>query len=549
VSPLKADPIPEGRPYFGYINDTTGDPSPPNARQTVAHKCVADELCYGGAAGGGKSDWLLVEAGTVLLEHAGVEAALFRRTYEELEASLILRSHALFHNLVAFKLAKYEAGRKRWIFFHRGGNSYLWFRYCARESDVYRYQSAQWVFLGLDEATHFTEFQYTYLTSRVRSRKKQVKVKIRLATNPGNVGHAWVKRRFIKPESVETGGVLVAPEQIWHPLPSPERPTAKMMSRCFVPAKLTDNKALMAADPDYFHRLQQLPEDERRMLSEGDWDVWKGQMFSEFVELHRVLDSDKELRAAGLTVGDVIPWHKIPDAMWQPPAGALVFLSVDYGYAAPWAAYFHCVLPGGRVVTFKEFYVTRKRDVLQAKMLREYIERIWRVQASKGQEKWQVAWGVMDQSMWGSRKEQGLGKSIGEVYEEEFGIPTKIVLKPGSKDRHARVQRVKAALGTAPDGFPWWQITAACPNLLRTLPELPHDADDPEDIDTDAEDHAYDAVGLFWQARPELPKSMQKAKFLDLDELSREHALAMEKKYAQKGRPGVLDARGFSVIH
>jgi hypothetical protein len=549
VSPLKADPIPEGRPYFGYINDTTGDPSQPNQRQAVAHRCVADELCYGGAAGGGKSDWLLVEAGTVLLEHAGVEAALFRRTYEELEASLILRSHALFNNLVAFKLAKYEAGRKRWVFFHRGGNSYLWFRYCARESDVYRYQSAQWVFLGLDEATHFTEFQYTYLTSRVRSRKKQVKVKIRLATNPGNVGHAWVKRRFIKPESVETGGVLVAPEQIWTPLPSPERPTAKMMSRCFVPAKLTDNNALMSADPDYFHRLQQLPEDERRMLSEGDWDVWKGQMFSEFTELHRVTGSDKELLAAGLTVGEVIPWHKLPDATWQPPPGATVFLSVDYGYAAPWAAYFHCVLPGGRVVTFREFYHTRKRDVQQAKLLKEYIERVWRNQSLRGQEKWQVLWGVMDQSMWGSRKEQGLGKSIGEVYEEEFGIPTKIVLKPGSRDRHARVQRVKQALGTGPDGFPWWQITAACPNLLRTLPELPHDADDPEDIDTDAEDHAYDAVGLFWQARPELPKSAQRAKYLDLDELSREHALAMDKKYAQKGKPGVLDTRGFSVIH
>jgi len=549
VSPLKPDPLPEGRPYFGYINDTTGDPSEPNARQAVAHRCLADELCYGGAAGGGKSDWLLVEAGAVLLEHPGVEAALFRRTYEELEASLILRSHALFVHLVAFKRARYEAGRKRWVFYHSGANSYLWFRYCARESDVYRYQSAQWVFLGLDEATHFTEFQYTYLTSRVRSRKKDVRVKIRLATNPGNVGHAWVKRRFIKPESVDTGGRLIVPEEIWTPLPPADRPATKMMSRCFIPAKLSDNQALMTADPDYWYRLQQLPEDERRMLSEGDWDVWKGQMFSEFVELHRVLESDGDLLAAGLKAGETIPWHKIPDALWQPPAGATVFLSVDYGYAAPWAAYFHAVLPGGHVVTFKEFYTTRKRDVQQARHLREYIEGVWKRQTQRGEEKWQLLWGVMDQSMWGSRREQGLGKSIGEVYEEELGVPTKILLKPGSTDRHARVQRVKAALGTAADGFPWWQITAACPNLLRTLPELPHDPDDPEDVDTDAEDHAYDSVGLFWQARPELPKSAQKAKFLDLDEISKAHALAMDKKWAQKGKPGVLSPTGFQHIH
>jgi len=123
---------------------------------------------------------------------------------------------------------------------------------------------------------------------------------------------------------------------------------------------------------------------------------------------------------------------------------------------------------------------------------------------------------------------------------------TGILLKPGSTDRHARVQRVKQALATAPDGFPWWQITAACPNLLRTLPELPHDPDDPEDVDTDAEDHAYDSVGLFWQARPELPKPREVFQtYYDLDPLSRDHALALQKRYDQKRKPGVLNLKGF----
>jgi hypothetical protein len=532
--------------YFGYVDDTTGEPSQPNAKQALAHGTIADELCYGGAAGGGKSEWLLIEAGSTCLEHPNVEVALFRRTFEELEASLILRSQALFHPLVEVKLARYEAGRKRWVFKHPKGNSFLWFRYCAREADVYRYQSAQWVMLGLDEATHFTEFQYRYLTSRVRSRQKGVKVKIRLATNPGNVGHAWVKRRFIKPESIETGGRIIEPGTVWTPLAPPERPTIRMMSRCFVPAKLFDNKALMLSDPAYFDRLQQLPEDERRMLSEGDWDVWKGQMFHEFLELHRVTTADFELQAAGLHVGDVIPWHKIPDASWQPPPGATVHLSVDYGYAAPWAAYLHAVLPGGRVVTFKEWYQTRQRDVQQARMLYRYISGVWARQAEHGQSPWQIPWGVMDRSMWGSRTEQGLGKSIGEVYEDELGMKTGILLKPGSTDRHARVQRVKQALATAPDGFPWWQITAACPNLLRTLPELPHDPEDPEDVDTKSEDHSYDSVGLFWQARPELPKPMPMYHtFSDLDQLSREHALAMQRRYDQKGKPGALNLKGF----
>lgn len=525
--------------YFGYRDEDTGEPSPPNAKQRVAHASDADELLYGGAAGGGKSEWLLIEATTVCLENPGVEVALFRRTYEELEASLILRSQAL----IPKELAVYQAGRKRWVF---KNGAILWFRYCAREADVYRYQSAAWVMLGLDEATHFTEFQYKYLTSRVRSRRRGVKVKIRLASNPGNVGHAWVKRRFIRPDPIDTGGVLVQPYMTWRPMPPADRPSQKMMSRCFVPAKAQDNFALMASDPDYYWRLQALPEDERKMLSEGDWDVWKGQMFGEFLAEKRVLPHDLELIAAGLAPGVVIPWHVIPDASWEPPPGAVIHFSVDYGYAAPWAVHFHAVLPGGRTVTFKEFYMTRKRDVEQARLLRAYVEKKWQEQKDRGVPKWNLVWGVMDRSMWGSRTEQGLGKSIAEVYIEEFAQPLGILLKPGSTDRHARVQRVKAALSAAPDGFPWWQITAACPNLVRTLPELPHDPDDPEDVDTDAEDHAYDEVGLFWQARPELPKSPAPRSPLNaLDPISRKHQEVLARKFDRRGKPGVLDINGF----
>lgn len=526
--------------YFGYRDEDTGEPREPNPKQRLAHASLADELLYGGAAGGGKSEWLIIEAVTTCLEHQGVEVALFRRTYEELEASLILRSQAL----VPPSLATYQAGRKRWLF---KNGSILWFRYCARESDVYRYQSAQWVMLGLDEATHFTEFQYTYLTSRVRTRRRGVRVKVRLASNPGNVGHAWVKRRFIRPDAVLTGGVLVAPYMTWRPLPPPERPSQKMMTRCFVPAKLQDNTALLTSDPDYYWRLQQLPEDERRMLAEGDWDVWKGQMFAEFAAEHRVAAHDFELLSTGLQEGQVIPWHCIPDSTWEPPPGAAIHLSVDYGYAAPWAVHFHAVLAGGRVVTFKEFYATRKRDVQQAQLLRAYVERKWAEQKERGQDTWRLQWGVMDRSMWGSRTEQGLGKSIAEVYLDEFAIPLGILLKPGSTDRHARVQRVKAALSTAPDGFPWWQITTACPNLLRTLPELPHDPDDIEDVDTDAEDHAYDECGLFWQARPELPKAPPVTRYTNLDPLSRAHAEVLDKRFTKRGQPAVLDVRGFKL--
>jgi hypothetical protein len=148
--------MPESTIYLGYRDESTGAPSPPNAKQQLAHGSAADELLYGGAAGGGKSEYLILEAAATCLETPGVEVALFRRTFEELEASLILRAIAL----IPAQLATYQAGRRRTVF--RNG-SILWFRCCANEKDVYRYQSAAWVMLGMDELTHFTEFQHTYL--------------------------------------------------------------------------------------------------------------------------------------------------------------------------------------------------------------------------------------------------------------------------------------------------------------------------------------------------------------------------------------------------
>lgn len=494
--------------YFSYRDASTGLPCGPNRKQYLAHISPATWLLYGGAAGGGKSEWLIVEAIGTCLRYPGCEVALFRRTRVELEQSLIGR----FLALVPSHVAKYNASKSYATFYRPGDKrgrptgAKLWFCYCARERDVYRYQSAAWNFLGIDEASHFTEFMLRYLSSRVRSRLRNVPIKVRLGSNPGNVGHGWLKRLFITPTPDELGGQLTPqPGDIW--TPQATQAYRNPATRQFIQALLQDNYKLMESDPGYQDRLRELPPDEYRMLALGDWDVFAGQVFSMWRASHRVTPTDARLLEVGLVPGQTIPWHVIPDQGWWPAPGSTVWASVDYGYGNPWSVHFHAATSDRHVVTFKEFYGKRVRSSDQARRIATAFSESWADQTRQRQAKWDVPYVVMDRSMWGSREEHGLTESHAEVYEKALA-PIGLALQKSHSGPNSRLyglQRVIDALMPAADGFPFWQITTACPNLIRTLPELPFDETNPEDVDTEAEDHAYDDVRYYWASRPVLP--------------------------------------------
>lgn len=224
-------------------------------------KSEAFETLFGGAAGGGKSHGQLIDALLYALKYPRSSQIIFRSTFADLEKSLIRKSRDIYPQ----SIASYNDSKHTWKF---KNGSIVDFGYIQYEKDVYQYQSAEYDVIRFDELTHFTEFEYTYMISRCRGANNYPK-RIKSSTNPGGIGHTWVKKRFIdigEPNKIHTCKLETGEES----------------TRIFIPSLVTDNKFMLEYDPDYVKRLDNLPEKERKALKFGDWDIFDGQFFSEF---------------------------------------------------------------------------------------------------------------------------------------------------------------------------------------------------------------------------------------------------------------------------
>lgn len=414
-------------------------------RQRLFHSCPADEVLYGGAAGGGKSEAMLHDALKNALKYPQCKIIMFRRTFPDLERSLILRSRQIYPK----SIGQYNESKKRWTF--TNGSS-IEFAYMRKESDVFNYQGAEFDFIYWDELTHFTYTQYIYMISRLRGTNPSIRRQIKAATNPGGVGHAWVKERFIDLGEAET---------IHRPKASADEPEPG--TRCFIPASIHDNDKLMQADPGYLKRLENLPPALRDQLLKGNWDSFDGMAFAEW---------DKEIH--------VIKPFQVPDT-WRR------FRAVDYGRTAPFCCLWFAVDQDHNLYVYKEAYKTELDAVDQANLINRM---------SVGEK---IDYTVLDSACWIPNQH---GESIADTYADQG-----VYCDQASKNRLNGKDRVHAWLKVYEDNkgrkYSKLKIFENCRNLVRTLPALPRDERHPEDIDTDAEDHAYDAFRYGVMSRPD----------------------------------------------
>lgn len=495
----------------------------PSARQQLAHECPADILFYGGVRGGGKTEFLAMAFARAALKFPGIQMLCVRRTRDEMKANIIPVFRRVFRGIAEWSKQDHT--------FHFFNGSFLIVDFLTDQEDIGRYLGSEFGLIGVDQAEQLTEYTVAGLLSCLRSTKPWPKQLI-LTGNPGiGVGVGWLRRWFIKPTPAERGDLLsIRPEQVWRPRPKPGDPTPpeQVPTRCFIPARYEDNLALVTGDPTYKARIYQaFTLNIARAQAEGDWDANDGTIVGSLWSDNATVTAElAALYPNQLHAGQSIAWHVLPATGWRPPTGALIYGSHDYGFGVPYSFHLHAVLPGGHTRTFLERYRARVRDVDQAKEMRELLTRETfadgKTPLMEG-----LQWIVYDPSIGGSRQEQGLAKSILEVFRDELPRVAWIAGAGGRAARLSRPNRWLDALSIAPDGFPWWSVTMACPELVRTVPEVPWDPDDPEVEDDDSENHAYEDTGRYFEARPHAPRVAEPDPFSDLDPISAAHQRAL----------------------
>jgi len=229
----------------------------PNPKQARFLASTARYTAYGGARGGGKSWAVRAKAASGALRYPGIHILILRRTYPELEQSMVRPLRKTLQPLLRAGLASYSASHKA---FELYGGSLIQFGYLASEKDADIYQGQEYDWIFLDEATQFTERQFRTLAATLRGVNDFPK-RFYLTCNPGGVGHMWVKRLFI--------------DRAFRPQENPD-------DYLFIPATVEDNKILLLSAPDYLQTLELLPDDLRAAHRYGDWNALSGQFFSEF---------------------------------------------------------------------------------------------------------------------------------------------------------------------------------------------------------------------------------------------------------------------------
>ncbi len=382
----------------------------PNEKQRDFFESKAKYTAYGGARGGGKSWAMRMKLILLALNYDGIQILLLRRTLAELRENHLLPMLGLLRDV-----ATYSAGEKEFRF-HNGSRIKL--GYCDSENDVLQFQGQAYEVIGLEEATHFTEFQFLAISESNRASgcmKERFVPRMYFTCNPGGVGHQWVKRRFIDRDF---------------------RGSEKPQDYLFIKSLVFDNKFIMENNPEYVDTLMNLPEIRRRAMLYGDWDAFEGAFLPEF-------DMSRHVVYGELTI----------------PENAIRFRALDYGLdmtACLWCA----ACEDGSIIVYRELYESNL-------LLSEAADKIM-LATERGE---RIRYTVASPDLWNRRQESG---------KSGFDIMTARGLRQMIKADNTRIAgwrvlREYLKGGSLYGGEPKLRIWHGCSNLIRCLPLLRFD--------------------------------------------------------------------------
>lgn len=406
-----------------------------------------DEVFYGGARGGGKSFAMLVDPLRYcnFPEH---RAVLIRKTMPELR-DLIYHSKQLYPK--AYPGAKFFEQEKEWRF---KSGARIEFGYAENLADALRYQGQAYSWAGIDELPQYSSPEIVnILRGSLRSVNPDLPVYFRATGNPGNIGSHWVKELYIDPAT---------PGQAFKVrVDTPLGP--RFITRRFIQAKLKDNPFLMKND-QYMVFLSSLPEILRKQWLDGDWDIRENNAFPEF---HRYIHTVEPF-------GIPRNWPR--------------FRSADWGYSSPACVLWFACDYNGTLYVYRELYtkgLTADKFAMKVMELEANDPKPMR--------------GIMDSSIWSKRGD--IGPSVPDTMAKQGCMWRPSDRSPNSR-RAGKMEIHRRLAINELTKKPKLLIFNTCLNTIRTLPELPLDRDDPEDVDTKAEDHAYDALRYGCMSRP-----------------------------------------------
>jgi len=466
-------------------------------KQGSALLSKATEILYGGAAGGGKSHLMRVLAILLCTLVPNLQVYIFRKHFGDLYKNHMEGPSGfpmLLWPWINAKLCKVNVG-KNYIEFWNGAKIHLC--HLQHEKDLLKYQGAEIHVLLMDELTHFTEKEYRFLRARVRKGSLEVPEKelmpglllseklplIVCGSNPGSIGHIWVKRAFVE---------YAPPLEV-----NRTRKAEGGMLRAYIPAKLQDNPTLMENDPDYIDRLEGLGDPALiKAMRDGDWNIVAGGAFDDvWDEEHLVVPRFPVPR--GWRLDRSFDWgssHPASVGWWAESNGEEVTY-MERRFENGMLEEFEVTrcFPRGSFIRFAEWYITKeigsnKGEKLSAKEIALGIKKREKDMLDQGWIKGTVLPGPADSQIY--QTTQSDVPTIGDKMSDEG-----IRWIPANKAPGTRINGLELVRGRMKEREgPGIYFMNNCRAAISILPGLPRDPDNTEDVDTDSEDHLYDDV-------------------------------------------------------